>query len=134
MNTKLSGSCLCGAVEFTILGEIEEFYLCHCSRCQKATGTAHASNLATKRAQLIWDNGQAAVNTYRVPESLFTRNFCQQCGSGLPAFEEDLLVIPAGAINSDIEIKPTMHIYHADKANWEQGFDAIKSYNQMPDD
>ena len=43
--TTLSGSCLCGAVRYEATGEPKRFVHCHCSRCRKATGTGHASNL-----------------------------------------------------------------------------------------
>ncbi len=35
-------SCLCGAVAFEVEGPFERFLNCHCSRCRKATGTAHS--------------------------------------------------------------------------------------------
>lgn len=36
------GSCLCGEVAFEVEGPFDRFLNCHCSRCRKATGTAHA--------------------------------------------------------------------------------------------
>ena len=41
----LTGSCLCGAVKYAATGVATRFLHCHCSRCRKATGTGHASNL-----------------------------------------------------------------------------------------
>ena len=35
------GSCLCGKVTFEIEGNFEQFFLCHCERCRKDTGSAH---------------------------------------------------------------------------------------------
>ena len=51
MNRKLNniaGSCLCGSVKFRVFGEVDTFYLCHCSRCQRSTGTAHVANIFTQ--------------------------------------------------------------------------------------
>ncbi len=47
--TTLRGSCLCGAVHYEAVGEVRRFLHCHCSRCRKATGTGHASNLTAFR-------------------------------------------------------------------------------------
>lgn len=49
---KYSGSCLCGEVTFEIEGDFEDFYLCHCERCRKDTGSAHAANLFSSTAKL----------------------------------------------------------------------------------
>jgi hypothetical protein len=44
------GSCLCGSVTFAVDLPFDRFIHCHCSRCRKATGTAHASNAVVKAA------------------------------------------------------------------------------------
>ena len=49
MNKHL-GSCLCGEVRFEVTGDFERFFLCHCGRCRKDTGSAHAANLAVYEA------------------------------------------------------------------------------------
>ena len=37
------GSCICGEVAFEVEGPFDLFLNCHCSRCRKATGTAHSA-------------------------------------------------------------------------------------------
>ena len=44
---KLSGGCLCGNIRYKILKEPLLAYTCNCRFCQKDTGTAHRSALAT---------------------------------------------------------------------------------------
>ena len=51
------GSCLCGEVTFEIEGDFDNFYLCHCERCRKDTGSAHAANLFSSTAKLKWLSG-----------------------------------------------------------------------------
>ena len=41
----VTGSCLCGEVQYQVVGNLGIFQYCHCSRCQKFTGSAHAANL-----------------------------------------------------------------------------------------
>ncbi len=45
MESVHKGSCLCGLVKYELTGAFQQFFLCHCTRCQKDTGTAHAANL-----------------------------------------------------------------------------------------
>ena len=47
MSEKINGSCLCGEVSYEVTGELKGFMMCHCSRCQKASGTAHVANIFT---------------------------------------------------------------------------------------
>lgn len=48
------GSCLCGGVSWESAGEVAGMSHCHCSRCRKARGAAHASNLFAGPDQLRW--------------------------------------------------------------------------------
>lgn len=63
----LMGSCLCSAVKYEVAGEAKRFYHCHCSRCRKATGTGHASNLFLQPAALKRLIGQEHIRAFKVP-------------------------------------------------------------------
>ena len=83
MSERHAGSCLCGAVSFEIAGSFERFFLCHCGRCRKDTGSAHAANLFASDARLHWLTGREQVRTYELPGSRHRRSFCSACGSAL---------------------------------------------------
>jgi hypothetical protein len=129
-----SGSCLCGEVTFEIDGDFESFFLCHCKYCQKDTGSAHASNLFSSVAKLLWLSGEDKVKTYELPSTRHIKSFCSNCGSALPSLQmnDSLLVVPAGSLNQDISFKPNAHIFTTSRANWESGLEKIKSYEQLP--
>ena len=40
---------------------------CHCSRCRKATGTGHASNLFLQPAALRWLSGEEHTRAFKAP-------------------------------------------------------------------
>ena len=48
------GSCLCGSVTFEVQGPPSAFRYCHCSRCRKASGSAHAANMLVPETQFRW--------------------------------------------------------------------------------
>jgi hypothetical protein len=93
-----TGACLCGAVSFRISGNFESFFLCHCARCRKDTGSAFAANLFSSTSEIMWLSGHDHVKTYRVPTTRHARSFCADCGSALPSVQANgaLLVVPAG--------------------------------------
>lgn len=130
-----AGSCLCGDVSFELNGEFESFYLCHCKHCQKDTGSAHASNLFSTTAKLIWQTGETIITTYKLPSTKHVKSFCSNCGSAVPSIQMNnkLVVVPVGCLDQDISIKPTAHIYKASAASWEKNLDQVISYEQLPE-
>ncbi|MDH5631166.1 MAG: GFA family protein, partial [Gammaproteobacteria bacterium] len=84
-NSNYKGSCLCGEVSYQYTGKALVFQYCHCTRCQKFTGSAHASNLIVNPEQFEWLSGEELVGHYELPEAKhFATSFCKQCGSSLP--------------------------------------------------
>lgn len=134
MNFK--GSCLCGAVSYELSGEPKRFYHCHCQRCRKATGTGHASNIMVKTESFKWLSGVEKLKRYKVPEAeRFYSHFCSDCGSAMPRDVPELgvMVIPAGSLDHEIEIKPEARIFWDSRSMWSCANDGINTYAEYPD-
>ncbi len=130
-HTTLRGSCLCRAVRYEVTGEPKRFYHCHCSRCRKASGTGHASNLFLQPATLKWLSGEEHVRSFKVPEAeRFTNAFCEICGARLPRQRPgtDVVVIPAGSLDDDAPLKPQARIFSGSRASWSCGGDGLPVY------
>jgi len=127
---KYSGSCLCGDVTFEIDGEFERFYLCHCQRCRKDTGSAHAANLFSSSAQLHWLSGIERVATFTLPDTAHGHSFCNRCGSALG---NSLLVVPAGSLDTPLGIKPDSHLFMASRADWDDELERLPRCDGLPD-
>lgn len=134
MTQKTAGACLCGAVAFEISGAFEAFFLCHCRRCRKDTGSAHAANLFSSTATIAWLSGQDKIRTYRVPGTRHEKSFCTECGAAVPTLQADgaLLVVPAGSLDSPVEIRPTAHICCASRAEWDTELGAVPTLDGLP--
>ena len=74
----LSGSCLCGAVMITLRNAHREVDVCHCSMCQKWTGSMYAGIEAPDCTV----EGEDHVRIYRSSDWA-ERAFCKTCGSSL---------------------------------------------------
>lgn len=121
MPETLRGSCLCGEVQFETWGPFQGFNLCHCSRCRKSTGSAHASNLFTAPENIRWLQGGEQVRRYDLPTAeRFARCFCGNCGSPLPYLRRDgvALIIPAGCLDETPPLVPGATIFWPDRADW----------------
>lgn len=128
------GSCLCGAVSFNISGEFESFFLCHCGRCRKGSGSAHGANLFSSTAVIEWLSGEDSIRSYRVPESRHVRTFCVHCGSAVPTVYAGgaLLVVPAGSVDGPVDIQPNAHICLGSRADWDAGLENVPGLDGLP--
>ncbi len=119
--SKIKGGCLCGEVTYEVTGPFDQFHLCHCSRCRKSTGSAHASNIFTKPENIRWLTGESLIKRFDLPTAeRFARCFCSQCGSGVPYLSRNglALTIPAGSLDDDPGIRPQDHIFWRDRGCW----------------
>jgi hypothetical protein len=131
----LTGGCLCGAVKYEVTGEAKRFYHCHCSRCRKATGTGHASNMFTQPATLRWLKGEEHVRLFKVPEAArFANQFCEICGGRLARAPQgtDAVLIPAGSLDSEAPMRPQARIFNGSRAHWSCSGDEIPVFEGPP--
>ena len=70
------GSCHCGAVRFTVEGEISEAYTCDCSLCTKKN--ALMTNVHESRLKIT--SGQDKLGLYQWNARIAKHYFCMQCG------------------------------------------------------
>jgi hypothetical protein len=120
MNPKLKGQCLCGDVKFELLDDFKAFFQCHCSQCQRLTGSAFASNLFTQPDNIEWTSGEDAISCYEHPTREFSKSFCKTCGSAVPFINKrnTSLVVPAGSLLDKPSLPPQANIFTAEEAHW----------------
>ena len=132
---KLVGECLCGKVKFEVENDFDYFHLCHCKQCQRATGSAHASNLFTRIDNINWLSGGDSIKRFDVPGRTISNAFCLECGSGLPylSLSGNALVIPAGCLNESPNISPQMNIFWSERAPWYDAAVLAKHVEKFPE-
>ena len=133
--TTFRGGCLCGAVQYEISGDAQKFNHCHCTRCRKASGTGHATNLLVKPGTMKWTKGEELIKAYKIPEAKrFTSRFCSVCGSQVPRYvkETDFIVIPAGSLDSEPTIQPQARIFWDSRARWSCNGDGLPVHSEYP--
>ena len=131
----MQGKCLCGSIAFEILNEIPNLYQCHCSLCQKATGSSSCSSFITKTDNIKWQKGKDEITSY-TSESGFRSDFCQHCGSPVPNVMTigDYLWVPAGLLEGATNSQISAHIHTGSKASWEKDSTNCQLSSEGPDD
>jgi hypothetical protein len=117
----LSGSCGCGAVRFEISEPLVGAAYCHCTRCQKRTGTAAQASALLAPGSLTITAGEERLRDWAPPGGL-AKTFCGDCGSHLFARDPDsseIFIVRMAAIDGDPGVRPASHQFVAYAAVWE---------------
>jgi len=112
-----SGSCLCGAVRFTVDAELRPPDACHCTQCRKTSGhywastdVARADLTISGEENLAWFQSSAKVR----------RGFCSRCGSSLfwDPVGKGIVGVAMGAFDGHTNTHLAIHIFTADKGDY----------------
>ncbi len=112
---------MCGGVRFEISAPLVTSVYCHCTRCQRRTGTAAAASARIAPGSLSVLSGEELVRYWNPPAG-FSKAFCSACGSALwSRSQEDpeLIGVRLGAFDDDPGIRPSAHTFVAYAAVWE---------------
>lgn len=130
----LTGSCLCGAVKYQLTAESPTLYLCHCSRCRKASGSAFNAVMPIKASDLAILQGQEQIKVFAYQG--VNRHFCGQCGSPLFSTRDhdpDHYRLRVGGLDSAITPQQKIHIFVHSKANWDEICDNNPTFAERAD-
>ncbi len=108
------GSCLCGAIRYSVDGPLRPVIACHCSQCRKSSGHHVAATSARREHVTILGDP-----TWYASSETARRGFCPTCGSNLfwdgPGAN---LSIFAGTLDGPTGLAIAGHIFCADKGDY----------------
>ena len=83
--TERAGGCICGGVRYHTSGEPKRITLCHCSWCQRRTGSAFGVEVVFNDADLHISGKSLAHYRHISDESgrWLDQHFCSTCGTNL---------------------------------------------------
>jgi hypothetical protein len=117
----LTGGCGCGAVRFEVAEPLVSARYCHCTRCQRRTGTAASAGGATAPGSFRIVEGEDRLSAWK-PEGGAEKWFCGDCGSALfsrrPG-EPAQIFVRLGALDEDPGVRPSARQFVAYAAPWE---------------
>ena len=117
----LTGGCLCGGVRFEVTEPLRDAGYCHCTRCQRRTGTASSISGGVVPGSLRIVSGEELITDYRPPDG-FVKVFCGVCGSALWSRhpeDPDVLAIRLGVFDRDPGVRPSWRQFVAYAVPWE---------------
>lgn len=116
-----SGGCQCGAVRYTLNAEPLAVIACHCTECQRQSGSAFGMSMRINLADLTLTG---SVSTYTRTADSGNSNigtFCPTCGNriynenaSLPGFA----VLKPGTLDDPSWVRPQAFIWMKSAQGW----------------
>ncbi|MDO9418977.1 GFA family protein [Pararhizobium sp.] len=114
---RLTGSCQCGSIKFSIPAESAGVFCCHCGDCRKSHGN-YMAVIGAPRNDVQFES-DATLQWYARTDKA-RRGFCSTCGSRL--FKDnlgtDLLMVSAGVIDGATGKHIVKNILTEFKGDW----------------
>jgi hypothetical protein len=108
----LGGGCLCGGVRFELSEKPVGALYCHCTRCQRRTGTGVSVSALTAPGSFRILAGEELVRAWDPGDGGWVKSFCSRCGGQLfttSAGESERLSVRMGAFDGDPGVRPSAH-------------------------
>ena len=132
MVINLTGSCICGAVNYEIRRRPLLTVNCHCTLCRKGNGSSFSTYASVLESSFFIVKGDDKVQTFALGERS-EKNFCAICGS--PLFNKNgkypgFYMVHYGSLNELHNIEPSVNVFSADKLTWVGSIEALKSFEK----
>ncbi len=132
---KLTGNCLCGNVSFEADGDIAFQGNCHCKDCRQVTGAAYATMVFMSENDVTVSGDVQSFSHTVDSGNVLRKDFCPNCGSQMFGGNETrpgTLLIRAGIINEQENIKPQFNVYASGKIDCVTLDADIPAFDKMP--
>lgn len=136
MADTLSGSCLCGAIRYTVSQPITELRVCHCTNCQKTSGTGGSVNAPIPASAFKLTQGTLKRYAGKADSGrTLYRFFCGDCGAPIYSQREttpETIALRIGTIDSPPPMQITAHIWTKSKRPWSHIESGAKQFEGQP--
>jgi hypothetical protein len=134
-----TGRCVCGSIHYACAGEPERVTICHCSWCQRRTGTAFGAEAVYLAHNVAFSGPTPAAYRHTSDESgrWLEIYFCPRCGSNLGFTLEavpGVRTIPAGTFDDSSFLRSDRltfrHVFVRTRRDWGELTSQVESYER----
>lgn len=137
MSNHREGGCQCGAVRYRLNGDPIMLVVCHCTECQRQSGSAFGMSLAVKKSEFELLQGtlkrweRSSHSGRKVGAA-----FCPECGTRIYHEPERMLGtainVRAGTLDDRSWLAPAMHVWTQSKQSWVAIPDGTTQFEGQP--
>ena len=130
------GRCACGEVRYRMTAPPMIVHACHCTECQRLSGSAFALNALIEANRLQRESGEtepvAIPGTSGRPQTIHR---CPRCRTALwshyPGAGPEVCFVRVGTLDAPERFPPDIHIYTSTRLGWlplPEGARAVPEY------
>lgn len=132
------GGCVCGSVRYRLLEDPLELHVCHCTDCQRLSGTAFVMTMSIQRRSLELLQGEPTSISFQTSEEIRRCDRrCAECGSRIwsePRRYPEILGLRPGTLDDKSWFEPIAHIWTRSAQPWVVIPETVLRYDKAPDD
>jgi hypothetical protein len=118
----VTGGCLCGAVRYMLKSAPTNVVVCHCTHCQKVSGSAFSTNALIAENALAIEGEWASFPDPSDSGAILNRCFCPRCGSSIfsrPANRPGVLILKVGTLDDHSSLQTAaLQIWTRSRQPW----------------
>jgi len=122
MNHTRQGRCQCGSVQYEVDGEPVMVVVCHCTDCQRQSGSAFGMSMIVPRGAFRLLSGDVKMFVRKTDSGRrSTCAFCPECGTQIyqePEFVSGMVSVKPGTLDDTSVVRPTLQTWTARKHPW----------------
>jgi hypothetical protein len=116
------GGCQCRSIRYRITGEPLTVYVCHCTDCQRRTGSAFGMSMLLQKNQFEVLAGTPKTYSFIEPGGRQRSGaYCERCVIrlwGESARTPDIMYVRPGSLDDTSGLEPAGHIWTRSKQPW----------------
>jgi hypothetical protein len=141
MRLPQTGGCQCGAIRYEVSEAPHLVYTCHCTECQRLTGTAFSMALVVAGAAFQLAGTQPRPLQRKADSGrTVTRWVCPDCGTWICSGSKpdpttrDALRVRAGTLDDTSWLRPTVHFWTRSAQPWVVLPEEDQRFETQPED
>ncbi len=119
---KWTGGCQCGGIRYEVTGIPQQVVVCHCTDCQRHSGSACGMTLVVKAENCRLTQGELKTFSSKSDAGRAKLGaFCPECGTRIyhkPEWRRGTVSVKPGTLDDTSILKPDIHIWTGSKQPW----------------
>ena len=111
-------------------------YVCHCTDCQKHTGSAFATAMFFLKLDIDINGELKSFDKATDAGNVMTRTFCITCGSHITEFSTgypEHVVVHAGTLDDPTRVNPNSQCWTPKTLHWINDVGGLQGFEQDPE-
>lgn len=121
MKLPLNGGCLCGHLRYEVNAEPLSVYVCHCTECQRQSGSAFGMSAIVPRSAFSITGKPQRWSRTTERGNVLDGDSCPVCGTRIvhyPRVNEAVAILKPGTLDDTRWLVPVGHIWTRSAQPW----------------